>query len=98
MIKTLNQYKEKRYQEVESAFLTQSFAEWDKDFAVICEFWRAGLREAAAGAAAVQQETGEICSYLSISLLLSSVHMGTPQLQIDFFDETWFYGKPFYLK
>lgn len=93
---TLDQYKEKRYQGIEADFFTQSFAEWNKNFAAICEFWRAGLREAVAGAAAVQQETGAVCSYLSISLLLSSVYMGTPQLQIDFFDETWFYGRPFY--
>ena len=72
MIETLNQYKEKRYQDVEGDFLAQSFAEWDKDFTAICKFWRDGLQEAVAGAAAVQQETGEICSYLSISLLLSS--------------------------
>ena len=63
LIETLNQYKEKRYQGIEDDFLAQSFAEWDKNFAAICEFWRAGLREAVAGAAALQQETGAVCSF-----------------------------------
>lgn len=96
MIQTLAVYKEKRFPIVEEDFLRGSLADWDARFTEISRFLRERLREAVAGAARVQDEERVACANISISLPLTSIHTGKPMLLVDFYDEAWFYGRPFY--
>jgi len=42
----------------------------------------------------VQNEAKIPCGYMSISLLNTSIMVGKPQLQTDFYNEDWVYGEP----
>lgn len=96
LIDSLDEYKAKRYPELEEEFFRGSFADWNDRFDEISLFLQRRLRSAVVEAARRQDEVMVPCSNISISLPLVSVGLGKPVLLVDFYDEAWFYGRPFY--
>lgn len=96
VIGTLDEYKEKRYSEIEVEFFRDSLLDWEDRTDEIRLFLQGRLQDAVVGAARAQVEAMVPCSNLSISLPLVSVFRGRPVLLVDFYDEAWFYGSPFY--
>lgn len=93
MIETFEEYISTRYEVLEKNFLEKTSQQLGKNFAAMRKFclqeWRKAISEA------VERQGENLCSYMSISLLNTSVMENTPQLQIDFYNEEWVYGEPF---
>lgn len=93
MIETFEEYISERYKNLEKDFLEKTSAHLSKIFPDLRKFCLGEWRKAISDAVKVQGE--KKCSYMSISLLNTSILKNSPQLQIDFYDEEWVYGESF---
>ena len=93
MIKNFEEYKTERYQKLELEFLKKSGEFFSKNFATLRKNFLQNLRLAIKNAVEIQKIEKNICAYISVSFLNTSVIEKNPTLQIDFYDEDWVYGK-----
>ncbi|MBR6013858.1 MAG: hypothetical protein IK062_08780 [Selenomonadaceae bacterium] len=93
MIKNFEEYKTERYKKLELEFLRKSGEFFSKNFAELRKNFLINVRSAIKNAVETQKIEKKICAYISVSFLNTSVIEKNPTLQIDFYDEDWFYGK-----
>ena len=93
LLQTFDEYLSQRYKPLETEFLKKVQQQLNKELPEIRKFcleeWRAALEYAGE----IQRQENQICAYMSISLLNTSVIAGKPELQIDFYNEEWVFGE-----
>ena len=94
MIMTLEDYYIKRYQGIEREFLDKTSAYLNKNTEKILEYLVKNTTEILKKALNVQNERDISCGYMSFSLLLTSVMVNKPVLQVDFYSGEWVYSEP----
>lgn len=92
MIETFQDYVQVRYAPLEIEFLNATRKSLSENLPTIKEYLLDEWRKALADACKIQVP----CAHMSISLLNISLIDDKPVLQIDFYDERWIYGEPFY--
>ena len=93
LIQTFDEYLTLRYKPLEVEYLKKLGQYLSKNISTIRKFCLEEWRKAMAHACEVQQRENQVCAYMSISLLNTSVIAGTPEFQIDFYNEEWVYGE-----
>ena len=93
LIQTFDEYLTQRYKPLEVEYLKKVEQHLSKNISAIRKFCLEEWRKAMAYACEVQQQENQLCAYMSISLLNTSVVAGTPEFQIDFYNEEWVYGE-----
>ena len=94
MIMTLEEYYVQRYQRIEREFLDKTSTYLDENSDKISDYLINNMTEILKNAANVQKEQNISCGYISFSLLLTSVTLNKPMLQVDFYSGEWVYGEP----
>jgi len=95
LIRTFEEFISQRYEPLEIQFLDQTSDYLSKNFSALRKFYLAEFQKALQEAIKVQQEEEIICSYMSVSLMNTSVLEGAPIFQIDFYNQEWVYGESF---
>ena len=94
MIMTLEDYYIKRYQGIEREFLDKTSAYLNENTEKILEYLVKNTTEILKKALNIQNERDISCGYMSFSLLLTSVMVNKPVLQVDFYSGEWVYSEP----
>ena len=94
MIETFERYIEERYRPLEKEYLSTLSRRLSKDVAPIRRWFNDECRRSIAHAAEVQRQEPHECSYMSISLLNTSMMHDEPTFQVDFYGREWVYGEP----
>ena len=94
MIMTLEDYYIKRYQGIEREFLDKTSAYLNENTEKILEYLVKNTTEILKKALNIQNERDIPCGYMSFSLLLTSVMVNKPVLQVDFYSGEWVYSEP----
>ncbi|MBO6177645.1 MAG: hypothetical protein J6O04_00510 [Selenomonadaceae bacterium] len=94
MIMTLEDYYIKRYQGIEREFLDKTSAYLNENTEKILECLVKNTTEILKKALNIQNERDISCGYMSFSLLLTSVMVNKPVLQVDFYSGEWVYSEP----
>ncbi|MBR3621806.1 MAG: hypothetical protein IKN43_00445, partial [Selenomonadaceae bacterium] len=94
MIMTYDEYYTKRYQGIERAFLDKTLAYLEENTDEILDYLIKNTTEILKKALNIQTEQGVPCGYMSFSLLLTSVTVNKPVLQVDLYNGEWVYGEP----
>ncbi|MBR3721218.1 MAG: hypothetical protein IKN12_00465 [Selenomonadaceae bacterium] len=94
MIMTLEDYYIKRYQGIEREFLDKTSAYLNENTEKILEYLVKNTTEILKKALNIQNERDIPCGYMSFSLLLTSVMVNKPMLQVDFYSGEWVYSEP----
>ena len=95
LIKTFEEFISERYASLEIKFLNQTSAHLSKNYSAMRKFCLAEWQKALAEAIKLQQSEENICSYMSVSLMNTSVLEGEPKFQVDFYNQEWVYGESF---
>ena len=94
MIETMEEYEQERYLPLETAFLEQVSeylgSHMDEVRDTCLREWEKALQKAGKR----QEQEGVSCSYMSFSILGTSLLLGKPMIQIDFYNEEWVFGSP----
>ena len=96
LIETFEEFISERYTPLEIKFLNQTSDYLGKNFSAIRKFYLQEWQKALAEAIKLQQDDEKnICAYMSVSLLNTSVLEGAPKFQVDFYNQEWVYGESF---
>lgn len=91
---TLEEYRQERYEELETKLLEDMGRHLGKNFAGLRADFFSRMDKAIAAAQQTQAELNLPCGYISLSLLRTSLLRASPEWQIDFYDREWVYGEP----
>lgn len=94
LLKTFDEYLTARYKPLETEFLKLVAQDLSAEISEIRKFCLQEWRLAISHANEIQRQENQICAYMSISLLNTSVILGEPTLQVDFYNAEWVYGEP----
>ena len=94
LIETFERYIEERYRPLETEYISSLARRLSKDVVEIRRWFNGECRRAIADACEAQSREGHECSYMSISLLNTSLINDEPTFQVDFYGREWVYGDP----
>lgn len=93
LLKTFDEYLAARYRPLETEFLKLVAQDLSAEISSIRKFCLEEWRLAISQAIEIQRQENQLCAYMSISLLNTSIISGAPTLQVDFYNEEWVYGE-----
>lgn len=93
LIQTFDEYITQRYKPLETEFLKKVGQNLSRELPKIRKYCLEEWVKAISLANEIQRREGQICAYMSLSFLNTSMIDDKPTLQIDFYNEEWVYGE-----
>ena len=93
LLQTFDEYLNLRYKPLETEFLKKLGQHFSRELPTIRKYCLEEWVKAISLANEIQRQEGQICAYMSISFLNTSVIDNKPTLQIDFYNEEWVFGE-----
>lgn len=93
LIQTFDEYLELRYKPLETEFLKKVGQNLSRTLPTMRKYCLQEWVKAISLANEVQRREGQICAYMSLSVLATSLIDDKPILQVDFYNEEWVFGE-----